>query len=607
MKYHLFPTKSAIAKTISVTMTAILVASSASVSIYAQEYSDKEQILDAGFSLDTEHDLKIANPSKDISTVYETYYITGSSDPDYPLLCNGEEVNDRGRYGSFGVFAELKEGENEFVFQNGEQTASVIITKTVKTSSGEITTISNLKQINPSSDDIVQSGEIYKIRCTAPANGEVSATLNGKTYSLKQEAIATTGVEAYYSAEITLPEAENGEVKNIGPIRYDLMFEQKASFAVSEGNLYLLGKDAHLLGRVNQNAAVLYEKGDSGSNHVSLTSRGAIDQITAAEGSYFQLGMGSWINKSYIDLLPEETQWKNKVTKTSYQSNEKGDTLTLDGTNSPIYKAYQTDEKVVIKLYYTTGVKAKKWDSDLFSSVNVSVKDGDTVLELMKKDGAETVGYDISYDGAGKTEIFFLSKAQKGTEEQPLSNMTVVVDPGHGGLDSGALGVLNGNGPTEKDITMAHSLVLKNRLESLGATVILAVSPQQDTQSKAEMTDRVEMARENHADFYVSLHCNSVAETTNGLKPAGTEVYYYENNSKLLADSVLKNITDYNQRKSRSVIYGNFYVTRNSLCPSMLVEMGFISNPIEYDELCSPDSMYQTANAIADSLIEYLG
>ena len=114
------------------------------------------------------------------------------------------------------------------------------------------------------------------------------------------------------------------------------------------------------------------------------------------------------------------------------------------------------------------------------------------------------------------------------------------------------------------------------------------------------------MARENHADFYVSLHCNSVAETTNGLKPVGTEVYYYENNSKLLADSVLKNITDYNQRKSRSVIYGNFYVTRNSLCPSMLVEMGFISNPIEYDELCSPDSMYQTANAIADSLIEYL-
>ena len=54
------------------------------------------------------------------------------------------------------------------------------------------------------------------------------------------------------------------------------------------------------------------------------------------------------------------------------------------------------------------------------------------------------------------------------------------------------------------------------------------------------------------------------------------------------------------------MIYGNLYVTRNALCPSMLIEMGFISNPIEYDKLCTPDSMYQTANAIADALIEYL-
>lgn len=57
--------------------------------------------------------------------------------------------------------------------------------------------------------------------------------------------------------------------------------------------------------------------------------------------------------------------------------------------------------------------------------------------------------------------------------------MTIVVDPGHGGLDGGAQGVLYGNGPVEKDINMAHALVLKNRLESLGAEVILAVQPDQ--------------------------------------------------------------------------------------------------------------------------------
>lgn len=123
---------------------------------------------------------------------------------------------------------------------------------------------------------------------------------------------------------------------------------------------------------------------------------------------------------------------------------------------------------------------------------------------------------------------------------------------GHGGLDGGAQGVLYGNGPVEKDINMAHALVLKNRLESLGAEVILAVQPDQDNSQKVEMTDRVEMARENEADFYISLHCNSIDASANGLKPSGTEIYYYENNSKLLADDMLEKITEYNDRDARS-------------------------------------------------------
>lgn len=571
------------------------------------DYHDKEKVLDTGFELDINSSLAIANPSDDISTSYESYYITGSSNPDEPLTCNGEEVEDRGVYGSFGIYVPLESGKNKFVFENGADSATLTITKTESTGGGAITTISNLRKLGPSSDDVVKSGETYRIRCTAPANGKVTATLNGKTYPLEQEAVATTGVEAYYSKEITLPEIENGAIENLGAITYKLTFDGKNSSAVSDGKLYLLGKNAHLLAKVNQNAAVLYEKGDGSSNHVSLISRGAVDTIEDTNGDYFQLGMGSWISKSYVDILDDgTTQWKNRVSSTTYQKGSKGESLILKGTASPSFKAYHTSEKVVIYLYNTTGVKSKKLDSELFSSMKVTTKSGRTMLEFFKKEGVTTVGYDVSFDGKGKTTIFFNPMADSGSESQPLREMTIVVDPGHGGLDSGALGVLNGTGPVEKDITMAHSLVLKNRLESLGANVILAVKPDQDTSSKVEMTDRVELARKNKADFYVSLHCNSIAANANGLKPSGTEIYYYENGSKMLANSILQKITEYNDRTMRSVIYGNFYVTRNPICPSMLIEMGFISNPKEYDELCTPESMYQTANAIADALIEYL-
>lgn len=116
------------------------------VQVCAKDYQDREVILDTGFVLDTDYTLQLANPSEDISTTESYYYITGSSDPDDPLTCNGEEVADRGIYGSFGIYASLEMGENEFVFENGEDTVSLTITRTEpSTSGGGIATITNLR------------------------------------------------------------------------------------------------------------------------------------------------------------------------------------------------------------------------------------------------------------------------------------------------------------------------------------------------------------------------------------------------------------------------------------------------------------------------------
>ena len=294
--------------TLALGMSVMAGAGGLSMETAAREYTDREQVLDTGFTLDTEYTLKLANPSEDISTTAANYYITGSSDPDSPLSCNGEEVESRGVYGSFGIYAELAMGENTFRFENGNDSQTLTITRTKAQTSEEVTTITNLRRMQPSSDDVVQAGEEYTIRCTAPANGEVTATLGEKSYPLKQEAVATTGVEAYYSAKITLPQAEEGKVEPLGKLSYQLTFDGKTTNATSQGSLYLVGKGAHLLAKVNQNAAILYEEGESKANHLSLLSPGAVDAIVDSNDSYFQLSMGGWIAKSYVDLLPEQSQ-----------------------------------------------------------------------------------------------------------------------------------------------------------------------------------------------------------------------------------------------------------------------------------------------------------
>ena len=161
-------------------------------------------------------------------------------------------------------------------------------------------------------------------------------------------------------------------------------------------------------------------------------------------------------------------------------------------------------------------------------------------------------------------------------------------------------------GPNEKEITFVTSMVVKNRLESLGATVLTTVDDSIDDLSKAELNDRNIFASYNKADLFLSFHCNSIATTSDGGNASGTEIYYHEASSKRLADLVQQNITSYTGRKDRGVKYSTYYVTRNTSCPSMLIELGFLTNPQEFDAMRSPEQIYQTANAVGDAVVAWV-
>ena len=131
-----------------------------------------------------------------------------------------------------------------------------------------------------------------------------------------------------------------------------------------------------------------------------------MDAIVDSNDSYFQLSMGGWIAKSYVDLLPEQSQWEEEVSKTTYTILKNGESLVLDGKAAPAFKAYSTGEKIALRFYNTSGIELDEIYSELFSSVDVSTVGEDTILELYKKQGVVTVGYDVSYDGKGRTTVF---------------------------------------------------------------------------------------------------------------------------------------------------------------------------------------------------------
>lgn len=189
-----------------------------------------------------------------------------------------------------------------------------------------------------------------------------------------------------------------------------------------------------------------------------------------------------------------------------------------------------------------------------------------------------------------------------------ISGKIIVLDPGHGGSDPGAIGP---TGLQEKQVTLPVAEYLKSILEAKGAKVILTRTTDVDVYGPHasgvdELQARVNVANGNQADAFMSIHINSFSNPNVG----GIATYYFDGSdqSKKLASSVQGQIAEHSGfNGDRGIQPGNLYVLRHSLMPSILVELGFISNPTEEGHLKESSTQKGFANELAKGLELYFG
>jgi N-acetylmuramoyl-L-alanine amidase len=179
----------------------------------------------------------------------------------------------------------------------------------------------------------------------------------------------------------------------------------------------------------------------------------------------------------------------------------------------------------------------------------------------------------------------------------PLSSkqkVRIVVDAGHGGKDTGA----TGNGLLEKNLTLGIASRLADDLRTDGKFDVLMT---REGDTYPTLQDRVILANSKNADLFISVHINSGPSTAHG-----TETYYRNANSQSYATIIHKHLLEATGFADRKVKTANYYVIKNTKMPAILMEIGFISNSNEAQQMAQADFQQRVADAVYAGIKEYV-
>ncbi len=174
----------------------------------------------------------------------------------------------------------------------------------------------------------------------------------------------------------------------------------------------------------------------------------------------------------------------------------------------------------------------------------------------------------------------------------------VVIDPGHGGNDTGAIGI---GGLREIDVVLPISTQVRDILEQNGVQVVMT----REYDREVDLEPRTQLANRVNADLFISIHANAIDMTRPDVN--GIETYYFQSRSgQLLAQYIHNSILQTTGAPNRGVREARFYVLRHTRMPAVLVEVGFVTGAQDAQKLADPAYRSVMAEAIARGILQYM-
>ena len=312
-------------------------------------------------------------------------------------------------------------------------------------------------------------------------------------------------------------------------------------------------------------------------------------QVLYQDGEWYQilyLGQVAWIHSDYVEIIQD-----------SIQTNQVSSNVTSETSIVVIGDAVSTNIRNLPSLEGTIIYTAQPGEQfEFIEEINgwyhINI-DGTNTAYVSNAVASLSTSNETDEATLAPTETVQAQTARTATN---LSEATIVIDPGHGGYDPGA--VSSDQSIYEKNISLSTAYLLANRLQDAGTNVILTRS----ADDYVSLDQRVQTAHNHSADLFISLHYDAIA-TANTM--SGTTTYHYYDKHVDLANTINHYLTYNAPLGNNGVRYGDYYVLRANRQPSILVELGYMNHSVDVQYIDTQAYQATVVEAIYQALRDY--
>ncbi|WP_088242603.1 N-acetylmuramoyl-L-alanine amidase [Calothrix rhizosoleniae] len=562
-------------------------------------------------ALANEKSLVVVYPRNNHKTTAEKIFFLGTAPPQGKVSINGKVIV-RSQSGHFAPSLPLQLGENLFTVSYENQTVQVkVIRNTTQAVIPQGLAFAK-DSLTPAVDIARMPGELICFSAIAAPNGTVSVQLGERNISLlpQNQQVQLPSNFAALTGQ-NQPNVQKNISKyqgctkvdspgNLGKPKFQLTLDGESFTQEGTGNIQILSPQQLSVAEVNVDAGVARTGPSTNYSRLTPLPQGTQATITGKEGEWLRLDYGAWIKSKETQIISNIIPPRSIIRSVGYKQLPQATEMTFPLEVPVPVSVQQGNKTFTLTLYNTTAQTdtIRTDDDPLISRLDWQEVAPGRLQYTFNLKTDQQWGYKLKYQGTSLVLTLRHPPKLKSSQRKPLSGIKILLDPGHGGKESGAIGH---SGYKEKDVNLVISLLLRQELIKRGATVVMTREDDRDV----SLVARQQMIAKEEPAIAFSIHYNSLPDAGDAENIQGIGMFWYHPQAHSLAVFMHNYLVKKRKRPTYGVFWNNLALTRPAEAPSILLELGFMSNPEEFEWVMDEKEQKKLAKAMADGVVKW--